>query len=489
MKGFKKGKKLVSGIFSVLVLMLAACFSVSAGVQEGEGEYEIYPTPQSVVYGDGAVALTEQVNVTYGDAIDSYTKNRVSATLEVLGLEESAAAEAANTNLIVGVYGETGDPAATYGASHSVDASVYQKYDAYTLWIQGKDIVILGKNTDAAYYGVTTLKRIFEQIADKNGDSVRELTVKDYAEIQFRGFIEGYYGNPWSHEDRIDLMKFGGEIKMNQYVFAPKDDPYHNARWRELYPESDLVKIRELAQAGNENKCFYVYALHTFMNNAVNFSSESSYQADLQVIKNKFAQVIEAGVRQIAVLEDDSAGTSAANIIKLMTDLNTWLKQIKASTYPDLKTDILYCPTDYGSTTSSKLTAIHKGVSSEIHIVMTGGKVWGQVSNQFADGFYNGLNSSQKAGRYPYMWVNWPCNDNTKTSQIMGGHNYILEPGLDGSKYEGVILNPIQESEPSKVGIFTAADYCWNIWDAPGEGEPAWNLNGTGFKSPQGDHN
>lgn len=474
-------------VLSVFVLMLAFCLPVSAGVQEGEGEYEIYPTPQDIVYGDGTVTLTDQINVTYGDAIDEYTKTRVSDTLEVLELEQSATSVAANTNLIVGVYGESGDPAAAYGASHSVDASIYEKYDAYTLWVQGKNIVILGKNTDAAYYGVTTLKRIFEQIADKGEKSVRELTVKDYAEIQFRGFIEGYYGNPWSHEDRIDLMKFGGEIKMNQYVFAPKDDPYHNARWRELYPEEDLEKIRELAQAGNESKCFYVYALHTFMSNPINFTSEATYQADLQVIKDKFAQVIEAGVRQIAVLEDDTSGTSANNIIKLMMDLNAWLKEIKASTYPDLKTDILYCPAEYGSTTNSKLTAVHKGVSEEIHIVMTGGKVWGQVSNQFADGFYNGLNSSEKEGRYPYMWVNWPCNDNTKTSQVMGGHNYILEPGLDGNKYEGIILNPIQESESSKVGIFTAADYCWNIWDGPGADDPAWNLNGTGFKSPQGD--
>ena len=216
-------------VLSVFVLMLAFCLPVSAGVQEGEGEYEIYPTPQDIVYGDGTVTLTDQINVTYGDAIDEYTKTRVSDTLEVLELEQSATSVAANTNLIVGVYGESGDPAAAYGASHSVDASIYEKYDAYTLWVQGKNIVILGKNTDAAYYGVTTLKRIFEQIADKGEKSVRELTVKDYAEIQFRGFIEGYYGNPWSHEDRIDLMKFGGEIKMNQYVFAPKDDPYHNA--------------------------------------------------------------------------------------------------------------------------------------------------------------------------------------------------------------------------------------------------------------------
>lgn len=364
-------------VLSVFVLMLAFCLPVSAGVQEGEGEYEIYPTPQDIVYGDGTVTLTDQINVTYGDAIDEYTKTRVSDTLEVLELEQSATSVAANTNLIVGVYGESGDPAAAYGASHSVDASIYEKYDAYTLWVQGKNIVILGKNTDAAYYGVTTLKRIFEQIADKGEKSVRELTVKDYAEIQFRGFIEGYYGNPWSHEDRIDLMKFGGEIKMNQYVFAPKDDPYHNARWRELYPEEDLEKIRELAQAGNESKCFYVYALHTFMSNPINFTSEATYQADLQVIKDKFAQVIEAGVRQIAVLEDDTSGTSANNIIKLMMDLNAWLKEIKASTYPDLKTDILYCPAEYGSTTNSKLTAVHKGVSEEIHIVMTGGKVWG----------------------------------------------------------------------------------------------------------------
>ena len=216
MKKCNKKKGWGIHVLSVFMLMLAFCLPVSAGVQEGEGEYEVYPTPQNVVYGDGTVALTDQINVTYGDTVDAYTKTRVSNTLEVLDLEASTSSAAANVNLIVGVYGQAGDPAAAYGASHNVDASIYEKYDAYTLWIQGKDIVILGKNTDAAYYGVTTLKRIFEQL---DGRSVRELTMKDYAEIEFRGFIEGYYGNPWSHEDRIDLMKFGGEIKMNQYVF------------------------------------------------------------------------------------------------------------------------------------------------------------------------------------------------------------------------------------------------------------------------------
>ena len=38
----------------VLMLVLAFCIPVSAGIQEGEGEYEVYPTPHSVDYEETA---------------------------------------------------------------------------------------------------------------------------------------------------------------------------------------------------------------------------------------------------------------------------------------------------------------------------------------------------------------------------------------------------------------------------------------------------
>ena len=38
------------------------------------------------------------------------------------------------------------------------------------------------------------------------------------------------------------------------------------------------------------------------MNNAIRYNSEENYQADLKVMQAKFAQVIKAGVRQIAIL-------------------------------------------------------------------------------------------------------------------------------------------------------------------------------------------
>lgn len=470
MKSLKKGAGWCIRILAMLSMLLVFSVPVSAGKAEGADEYEIYPTPQEITYQEGTVSLTDEIKLNIGSGVDTYTQTRIEKTLEVLGLTGSADAGADKTALTVGIYG-SGDAADTYARANGAEASLFEESDAYMLYAKGSDIVIVGKNTDAAFYGVTTLKHIFAQL---EGKTMRELTIKDYSEVVSRGFIEGYYGNPWSLEDRIDLMQFGGEIKMNQYVYAPKDDPYHNAQWRTLYDDAKLQEIRALAQAGNESKCFFVYALHTFMNNAIRFDTDAHYTEDLNIIKTKFTQVIEAGVRQVGILEDDAAGTSAANIVRLMNDLHDWLLEMK-ETYPDMRTDILYCPNDYMNYGTQKQKDVNAGVNRDVHIVVTGGKIWGEVSAGFADNFYNGTKSAGVEGRYPYIWVNWPCNDNSKKNLILGGHNSILHAGIDGKKYEGIILNPMQHSEPSKVAIFTAADYGWNVWQNGAEGDQAWD--------------
>ena len=464
---------------TVFVLVMAFCLPVYAGVQEKDGEYEIYPTPQSIEYGTGSATITDKVVVKTGDDIDAYTEKRIDDTLNVLGLEKATVGRY-YTNLMVGVY-DSNDDADRYGQSHGVDPDIFDRFDGYMLWIEKGNIVVLGRDTDAAYRGVTTLKRIFEQL---DGKEVKELVIQDYAEIESRGFIEGYYGNPWSHEDRVDLMKFGGEIKMNQYVYAPKDDPMHNSQWRTLYTEEGLEKVTELAKAGNESKCFFVYALHPFMNNPL---TEANYDKDLGDLKAKFAQVIEAGVRQIAILEDDASANgrwTGDTLVRLLNDVSEWLEDLKATEYPDLKTNLLFCPgwmayannmTDSNNDDVKKIQTIHAGTGDNVRIVMTGGKIWGDVTTAFADRFYNKVAEKKAPGRYPYLWVNWPCNDNTKDSLVMGGHNSILRTNLDGSKYQGIILNPMQDSEPSKVGIFTAADFTWNIWQDTAEGDQAWD--------------
>ena len=338
-------------------------------------------------------------------------------------------------------------------------ADLYEKLDAYVLDSNNDVITVVGADTDASYYGLTTLYHILKQM---DSNTIRNFHIEDWADVASRGFIEGYYGNPWSTEDRINLMKWGGYYKLNSYFYAPKNDPKHNAKWRELYTEEELnTLIRPLAEAGNASKCRFVYALHTFMYNPVRF--DGNYQADLKAVQDKLAQVIDAGVRQVAILADDAGNVGGNNYNKFLTDMTAWLAEMK-KTYPDLKQTLPFCPQEY----MYNGQAYYKNFPENVQVVMTGGRVWGEVNQNFTNTFTN------NAGRGPYMWINWPCTDNSKSHLIMGGYTTFLHPGVDPAKIQGIVLNPMQQSEPSKVAIFGNACYSWNIWENADIANKAW---------------
>lgn len=433
------------------------------------GKYVLYPKPHEISYTNQAIDLSEGIAVYYEDGVDDYTKTRLEENLEEnnISYSETDSMDQDGAVIMLGIYGS--GQAVDQSATSIADASLFQKTDAYLIGTKGDKITILGKDADSVYYGVSTFRQMLEQRG--NGNILYGVKIRDYSDIAFRGFIEGYYGNPWSVEDRIDLMKFGGDYKMNQYIYAPKDDPYHNSQWRELYPASEVPKIEALAKAGNESKCSFVFAIHPFMHNPFNFSN---YDEDFTTLTARYTQAIEHGVRSIAILEDDSNGDTAQNISRLLKDLHEYLVGMKES-YPDLKTTILYCPTDYmNSGSSQKMKDINASVGDDINIMMTGGRVWGEVSDSFGKSFKSNISSDGAAGRAPYMWINWPCSDNSKQHLIMGGYSTFLHPGINPSDYQGIVLNPMQQSEPSKVAIFGNASFSWNVWEDQDEAEETW---------------
>lgn len=436
--------------------------ALAADEDTEETEYELYPLPQEITYGTDNSNLPSTVNAYFGAGIDTYTVDRAEQALSHGGLTMSRVDAAENAQLIVEIYDADGTNNAIFG---SLDDTLFAKIDAYLLVIAGSKVGVLGKDTDAAFYGLTTLQQILDQAT---GGVVRNLTIQDWADVASRGFIEGYYGNPWSTEDRAELMRWAGNFKLNSYFYAPKDDPKHNARWYERYTDEELeAKIKPLAEAGNASKCQFVYALHPFMSSAIN---QSNYSEKIEQLKAKFEQVIGAGVRQIAVLADD-AGVPDKDpqlYVTLMTDLTNWVSSEEMqSKYPGLKVIIPFCPNDYMGNGSSDQFQTLKKLPDTVPLVVTGGRIWGEVSSEFTTNFTN------NAGRGPYMWINWPCSDNSKRHLIMGGYTTFLHPGVDPSNIQGIVLNPMQQSEPSKVAIFGNACYSWNIWKED-EAEQAW---------------
>ena len=446
----------------------------SKTAEAAETEYEIYPSPHVMEYTEGSYIIntTADVNVVYESGIDEATRARLNEVLELksdITYRRVRRDREGATNILVGIDGSGGyvDTYADENITVST-GSLFDELDSYVLESDDGVITVLGADTDASFYGLTTLYHIFKQM---DSYTIRNFHIEDWADVASRGFIEGYYGNPWSTEDRMNLMTWGGYYKLNSYFYAPKNDPKHNSSWRELYTDEEIeTLIKPLADAGNASKCRFVYALHPFMYSPISFASEAAYQEDLEVLQAKFEQVINAGVRQIAILADDAANYNNTgnlggnNYARLLNDMTTWLSEMK-ETYPDLKMTLPFCTVEYYGNGES----YYSGFPENVQIVMTGGRIWGEVSDSFTSTFTN------NAGRGPYMWVNWPCTDNSKNHLIMGGYSTFLHPGVDPDKIQGIVLNPMQQSEPSKAAIFGNACYSWNIWDSTDEADQAWN--------------
>ncbi|MGG7058036.1 beta-N-acetylglucosaminidase domain-containing protein [Clostridium tertium] len=432
-------------------------------------EYEIYPAPQSIEYQEGITNLTSGVNVVYESGIDEYTKARLEDEIlkaNNISYEVSTSNEIVNnkTNILVGIE-SSGEFVDTYADKYSMSTeNLFSKTDAYFLAVDNNTITVLGKDTDSAFYGLTTLYHVINQI---DNNEIRNFKIEDYANVVTRGFIEGYYGNPWSVQDRVDLMTYGGYYKLNAYFYAPKDDPKHRTEWRTLYTDDELKWIKELADAGNASKTRFVYGIHPFPSNDA-FSARN-YDKDLADLKAKLKQVIDQGVRQVAILADDFTNPGGELGLRLVNDITTWLQTEVKLQYPDMKTTLPYIPFDYMGNGSSTEFSYLKQAPENVQLVMTGGKVWGEVAQSFSETFKN------NTGRAPYYWINWPCSDNSKKHLIMGGNDTFLHPGVDPTLIEGIMLNPMQQSEANKSALFAVADYSWNIWETKEQADKNWN--------------
>lgn len=89
-----------------------------------------------------------------------------------------------------------------------------------------------------------------------------------------RGVIEGFYGRPYSWDERATLVRFIGARDMNTYVYAPKDDPLHRAQWRDLYARADIEGFARLARIASACGVRFVYAIAPGLSYAASDPSE-----------------------------------------------------------------------------------------------------------------------------------------------------------------------------------------------------------------------
>lgn len=448
-------KQILTGVLAVaMVLTMVPISTPTVQAAEDKTTYEIYPNPHDMSYQDGEFVIRQEVNVVFEETIDSVTQKRMNEILASKNKKVTTSQEKVEgkTNILVGTYNSKGYVDTYVQKNYKVDASLFEKFGAHFVASNNGEIVVLGRDTDAAFYGITSLKHIFNQM---DGSTIRNFTIKDYADTNIRGFIEGYYGIPWSNEDRMSLMKFGGDFKMTSYIFAPKDDPYHKNKWREPYPAEEIAKIKEMVKVGNDAKCRFVWTAHPFMGGF----NANKVDEEIAALLNKFDQLYEAGVRQFGVLGDDVGNLNKDIVIKMMKAVSDWAKK-KGDVY-----DTVFCPAGYNHSWQgdySELNKYDKEFPDDIKIFWTGEAVCQPVEQKTLNHFRRHNLNGQSERRSPLFWLNWPVND-INGERLMMGKGSLLHTDINVNDLAGVVTNPMQEAEASKVAIFAVADYAWNV--------------------------
>ncbi|GHI01119.1 beta-N-acetylglucosaminidase domain-containing protein [Neobacillus kokaensis] len=248
--------------------------------------------------------LTTKVGIVTGSDTDAYAIKEVVGALETAGVKEIIRyTDSKEVTAPVTIW--IGGPAENQASVEvlrqmGIEGPEALKDEGYVLASSSKgknQIILAGKDQTGTYYAAKTFKQLIQQ--QKGRDWFPQVEIRDCPEMSIRGSIEGFYGPPWTHQDRLRQLEFYGENKLNTYIYAPKDDPYHREKWREPYPEEELARIKELIDKANENHVKFTFSLSP--GQSICYSGDK----DFSLLMEKMEKVWDLGVRSYAIFLDD----------------------------------------------------------------------------------------------------------------------------------------------------------------------------------------
>jgi len=283
------------------------------------------------------------------------------------------------------------------------------------------------------------------------------LELIDGPDFQVRGVVEGFYGEPWTHAQKLKGIEFFADCNMNTYFLAPKDDPLQRFNWRSPFSADYLRDTAELIGQGKLHAIDFVLCV------SPGLSVEYSNEADVDAVVNRFKQLTDIGATHFGMLWDDIAwemqhDSDNAKYVSTAQAHADFTNRVwgKLIAYNE-RAKLTVCPMHYaGRGNEPYLIDLGRELKSRINLMWTGRN----ICSEYLD-IADAVIFERSALRPALYWDNFPVNDGGLQVNLYIGPIRGREKGLH--KYSaGLLSNPMLQFEASLIPISTIGDYLWN---------------------------
>jgi hyaluronoglucosaminidase len=296
--------------------------------------------------------------------------------------------------------------------------------------------------------------------------------------LAWKGIVEGPYGPPWTHAERMRVLRWMPAHGFDTYVHAPKDDLYQRTNWRDPYPQAEqrdyTREIRFARRHGVEWVPNLSPALPLIPTPALPSQPPSrdlcfSCPADLEVVAGKLQPFLDAGARTVMVSFDDVSkvmthsedlvayGAGDAAFGEANGDFLTRLRERLREDAPGAR--LLTVGADYsGTADTAYLQALRSALAPGIDVMWTGTGVPSEHWTPADAAAYG-----QRIGRRPVVWDNWTNNDTAGNATPLGTARIFLGPykreAATAGAVRGFFFNPANEADLNLLPLATAGDW------------------------------
>lgn len=271
------------------------------------------------------------------------------------------------------------------------------------------------------------------------------------------GVIEGYFGRPWTHEDRKCALTALRELGFSWYHFAPKADAFLRRRWREPHPDTALAELVEIA----------AHCRGLGLRFGVGLSPYELYRDFSGPAKSAFVAKVRAlddlGIDDLAILFDDTRGDVPALAAREAEIVHAALANTRASrvlmcpTYysDDCMLDVVFSPRPEGY-----LEELGRRLDPRVGVYWTGEEVCAREH-----GPAHLARVAESLGRKPTLWDNYPVNDGPRMSRFLHLRGFTGRPAIIGDHLAAHAINPALQPH---LGLIPAATLVAAYREGPG---------------------